>query len=66
MLTLLLHPTLWQVLPPEVAARCEGTIGGWCGRYMLQDEIPAKVQSLALTPAWGWNSRGIKQQTWSS
>lgn len=32
-----------KVLPPDIAARCEGTIGGWCGRYMLQEEIPAKV-----------------------
>lgn len=55
-LMLVPDPTLWQVLPPEVAARCGRTIGGWCGRYLLQEEIPAKVQSRALTPGLvlGW------------
>ncbi len=37
-----------QVLPPEVAQRCEGTVGGWCGRYLLQEEIPTKVEFLIL------------------
>ncbi len=38
--------TIWvQVLPPEIAARCEGTIGGWCGRMLLQEEIPAKART---------------------
>jgi hypothetical protein len=29
--------------PSEVAARCEGTAGDWCGKYLTQQPIAAKV-----------------------
>ena len=32
-----------QALPSEVTARCEGTSGDWCGRYLTQQPIVAKV-----------------------
>jgi hypothetical protein len=31
-------------LPPEIAERCRGTAGDWCGRYFLQKPIPGKVR----------------------
>ena len=31
-------------LPSEVAERCEGTAGDWCGRYLMQEPIPAKAR----------------------
>lgn len=30
-------------LPPEIAARCVGTVGDWCGEYFLQKPIPGKA-----------------------
>ena len=37
-------------LPPEIAARCVGTAGDWCGEYFLQKPIPGKVR-LGVTPS---------------
>lgn len=31
-------------LTPEIAARCVGTVGDWCGEYFLQKPIPGKVR----------------------
>ena len=36
-------------LPGEIAQRCEGTAGDWCGRYLVQQPIPAKA-SLQADP----------------
>ena len=35
-----------EKLPGEIAERCEGTIGDWCGRYLMQKPIPAKARLL--------------------
>ena len=35
-------------LPPEVAERCAGTVGDWCGQYLMQVPIPAKVMLCML------------------
>ena len=32
------------VLPPDIAARCVGTAGDWCGEYFLQKPISGKVR----------------------
>ena len=32
-----------KALPVEVAARCEGTFGDWCGGYLTQEPISARV-----------------------
>lgn len=38
------QPSAWlKSLPPDIAARCAGTAGDWCGRYLMQTPIPAKV-----------------------
>lgn len=60
-LLLITSPYALQVLPPEIAARCEGAIGGWCGRYMLQEEIPAKVSLSSVAP-FTWLHM-LRQQT---
>ena len=30
-------------LPPAIQARCEGTIGDWCGRFLMQTPVAVKV-----------------------
>jgi hypothetical protein len=35
-------------LPPEVAERCAGTVGDWCGQYLMQVPIPTKVMLCML------------------
>jgi len=45
-------------LSSEVAERCEGTAGDWCGRYLMQEPIPAKARGCTmqppLMPVRGW------------
>jgi hypothetical protein len=31
-------------LPPEIAKRCQGTVGTWCGKFLMQKPIPSKVR----------------------
>ena len=38
-----LPPADLSGLPPEIAERCAGTVGDWCGQYLTQDPIPTKV-----------------------
>ncbi len=38
-----------KTLPPDIAARCVGTIGDWCGRYLMQTPILPKVLLLIVT-----------------
>lgn len=38
-----LPPADLSHLPPEIAARCAGTAGNWCGKYLMQKPIPGKV-----------------------
>lgn len=35
-------------LPPEVAERCAGTVGDWCGQFLMQAPIPTKVMLCML------------------
>ncbi len=37
-------------LSSEVAERCEGTAGDWCGQYLMQEPIPAKVRGCHHVP----------------
>jgi hypothetical protein len=30
-------------LPPALQARCNGTVGTWCGKYYMQKPLPPKV-----------------------
>lgn len=39
-----LPPADLSHLPPEIAVRCAGTVGDWCGRYLMQKPIPGKPQ----------------------
>lgn len=38
-----------KTLPPDIAARCVGTAGDWCGRYLMQTPVPPKVLLWILT-----------------
>lgn len=37
-------------LPPDVGKRCEGTVGDWCGGYIMQEPIPFKVSATSHAP----------------
>jgi hypothetical protein len=43
-----LPPADLSRLPSEVAERCAGTVGVWCGQYLMQVPVPTKVMLCML------------------
>ncbi len=54
-------PADLSLLPPEIAARCAGTAGTWCGKYLMQQSIPTKVRICFRTMCY-WHSRWLQSR----